>query len=538
MMTKPLEKDHQFLTRTISSLTDQVDLFETFQDLSLKIISQFDLNAIFSTFSGIVKEVVSYQSIAVYLFQEDGKSFSRAYPLERVTQMERVTQSRREDLPEAGIIHWVMDQGRWTVITDFQDLHATAITSILPIKSPRQAVGFLVMTTDADPSLYNQKLTSILNFLASQTAIAIENQSLVARINNSNAYLTNMLESISNGIMAVNMKGEVTLINKNVTAILGIKTKNVINLHYQSFLKGNLRQEMDQLFAGILDKGFVMESMVHHSPFKGIHIMIGITASLLVDKNRNTIGIIFIFRDMSASREIERLTRLDEMKSEFVSNVSHELRTPLSIIKAYSEALLTQVKPHDHDTREQFLLVIDSETDRLSTIVSNLLDLSRIEAGKFRLDYSVFSLKDLVNSVISVFKAKPSNIDILTDFHENLPEIEADREKIREVLINLIANSIKFSPMGGTVSITVESQEGFVSCSVSDTGVGIPKDKIKHIFKKFYRVDNSDIAEIPGTGLGLSIVKHVLDAHRGRIAVDSILGEGSVFTFFLPISRS
>jgi two-component system phosphate regulon sensor histidine kinase PhoR len=219
-------------------------------------------------------------------------------------------------------------------------------------------------------------------------------------------------------------------------------------------------------------------------------------------------------------------------------SVSHELRTPLSIIKAYSEALLTQVKPQDHETREQFLSVIDSETDRLSTIVSNLLDLSRIEAGKFRLDYSVFSLKDLVNSVISVFKAKPSNIDILTDFHENLPEIEADLEKIREVLINLIANSIKFSPMGGTVSITVEPQEGFVSCSVSDTGIGIPKDKIKQIFKKFYRVDNSDIAEIPGTGLGLSIVKHILDAHRGRIAVDSILGEGSVFTFFLPISRS
>ncbi|MCM2283472.1 MAG: ATP-binding protein [Desulfobacula sp.] len=532
MMTKPLEKDHQFLTRTISSLTDQVDLFETFQDLSLKIISQFDLKAIFSTFSGIVKEVVSYQSIAIYLFHEDGKSFSRAYPLERLAQ------NHREALPDAGIIHWVMDQGRWTVITDFQDQKATAITSILPIKSPRQAVGFLVMTTDVDPSLYNRKLTSVLNFLASQTAIAIENQGLVARINNSNAYLTNMLESISNGIMAVNMKGEVTLINKNVTAILGIKTKKVINRHYQSFLKGNLKQEMDQLFNSIRDKGFVMESMVHHAPFKGIHIMIGITASLLVDKNRNTIGIIFIFRDMSASKEIERLTRLDEMKSEFVSNVSHELRTPLSIIKAYSEALLTQVKPQDHNTREQFLSVIDSETDRLSTIVSNLLDLSRIEAGKFRLDYSVFSLKDLVNSVISVFKAKPSNIDILTDFHESLPEVEADLEKIREVLINLIANSIKFSPMGGTVNITLEPQDGFVSCSVSDTGIGIPKDKTKHIFKKFYRVDNSDIAEIPGTGLGLSIVKHVLDAHRGRITVDSILGEGSVFTFFLPISRS
>ena len=509
-----------------------MDLFETFQDLSLKIISQFDLKAIFSTFSGIINEVVSYQSATIYLFHEDGKSFLKAYPLDPGAQ------NRREDLPEASIIHWVMDQGRWTVITDFQDQKAKAITSILPIKSPQQAVGFMVMTTGADPSLYNQKLSSILNFLASQTAIAIENQSLVARINNSNAYLTNMLESISNGIMAVNMKGEVTLINKNVTAILGIKTKHIIGRHYQSFLKGNMRQEMDQLFIALRDKGFAMESMVHHSPFREIHIMVGITASLLTDRNKNTIGIVFIFRDMSASREIERLTRLDEMKSEFVSNVSHELRTPLTIIKAYSEALLTQVKPDDHETREQFLSVIDSETDRLSTIVFNLLDLSRIEAGKFGLDYSVFSLKDLVNSVIAVFKAKPSNIDILTEFADTLPKIEADSDKIREVLINLIANSMKFSPMGGTVSITVEHQEGVVSCSVSDTWIGIPKDKLKHIFKKFFRVDNSDIAEIPGTGLGLSIVKHIVDTHKGKITVDSVLGEGSVFTFFLPIARS
>ena len=531
MTTKLLEKDNQFLNRTISSLTDQIDLFETFQDLSLKIISQFDLKDILSTFCGIIKEVIPYRSSTIYLFHEDGKNYFKSYP------MGADAKSSKDDLPESNIIKWVMDQGRWTVVTDFQDQHASSIISILPIKSPQQSVGFMVMITEFNPSLYNQKLSSILNFLAAQTAIAIENQSLYAKINNSNAYMTNMLESISNGIMAVNMKGEVTLLNKNVTAILGIKTKQVVGHHYQSFLKGNLKLEIDKLFAAIRDKGFVIESMVNHSPFSEVDIMIGITASLLTDRNRNTIGIIFIFRDMSASKEIQRLTRLDEMKSEFVSNVSHELRTPLSIIKAYAEALMTQVKPEDHETREQFLSVIDSETERLSAIVSNLLDLSRIEAGKFSLNYSVFSLKGMVDSVISVFKSKQPNIDILTDFADNLPEVEADADKIREVLINLIANSIKFSPMGGTVSITIELQGGYITCSVSDTGIGIPKDKTKHIFKKFYRVDNSDICEIPGTGLGLSIVKNIIDSHKGKITVDSILGKGSVFTFFLPLFR-
>ena len=229
---------------------------------------------------------------------------------------------------------------------------------------------------------------------------------------------------------------------------------------------------------------------------------------------------------MSASKEIERLTKLDEMKSEFVSNVSHELRTPLSIIKSYTEALLTQVKPDDHQTREQFLSVIDDETDRLTTIVSNLLDLSRIESGKFHLDYSMFYLSDIVNSVVSVFKPKAANINIFTDFQNDLPLIEADKDKIREILVNLIANSIKFSPMGGTISISVEKVKNLLLCSISDTGIGIPKDKINHLFEKFFRVDNSDAYEIEGTGLGLSIVKHIIDTHQGGVSVDSEIGKG------------
>ncbi|MCK5682688.1 PAS domain S-box protein, partial [bacterium] len=432
----------------------------------------------------------------------------------------------------------VMDQGRWTTLTDFQDKDAESIVSFLPIKSTKKAEGFMLIITDFNPSIYNQKLGSILNFLASQTAIAIENQNLYTKINNSNTYMTDMLESINNGIVATDSKGRVTLANKNASAILGIHTKNFIGRHYSYCLKGDLKKEMDKILSEILEQGYAIESMVNHSPFKEVDITVGITASLLTDKNKKTIGIIFSFRDMSASKEIERLTKLDAMKSEFVSNVSHELRTPLSIIKSYSEALLNQVKPDDHKTREKFLSVIDNETDRLATIVSNLLDLSRIESGNFHLDYSTITLKDIINSVISVFKPKTTNINIMTSFNNDLPLIEADEEKIREVLVNLIANSIKFSPAGGDISISVEHEKGFLSCSVSDSGIGIPEDKIPHIFEKFFRVDNSDTYEIEGTGLGLSIVKYIVDAHKGKISVSSVMGRGSTFTFHLPLKRS
>ncbi|MCP3898375.1 MAG: PAS domain-containing protein [Desulfobacteraceae bacterium] len=532
MKTKLLEKDQQFLTRTISSLSDHIDLFETFQDLSLKIISQFDLKNILKTFSSIVEELMNYRSADIYLFNDVGKGFKHVH------HAGKKAATKRNKPPEKKILNWVMDQGRLTVITDFQDKKAECIISILPIKGPNAPVGFMVISTDFEPSIYNQKLSSILNFLASQTAIAIDNQNLYTKINSSNIYMSNMLESINNGIMSINMKGEAILLNSNATAILGLKKKGFLGTHYGSFLKGDLKKKVDKLFSAILKKGFAIESMVNHSPYEEVDIMVGISASPLVDTNKKIIGIIYIFRDMSASKEIERLTKLDEIKSEFVSNVSHELRTPLTIIKSYSEALLTQVEPEDHDTREQFLSVIDSETDRLASIVSNLLDLSRIEAGKFDLNYTAIDLKELVNSLISVFKTKAANISIFTDFGEDLPLLEADEDKIREVLVNLIANSIKFSPMGGTINISIEKQDKLLSFSVSDTGIGIPKHMIKNIFKKFFRVDNSDTYEIEGTGLGLSIVKHIIDSHKGVINVDSVLGKGTTFKVSMPITRS
>lgn len=525
----PLDKDTGFLNRTISSLTDQIDLFETFQDLSLKIISQFDLENIFATSSAIIKELLNYDTAAIFLFEPTGKEFSQTF------EDGKKNAALIDAHTDKSLIQWVMQQGRWTIITDFQDKATREIVSVLPFKSPGRALGFMVIITPLNPVLYTQKMSSIVNFLASQTAIAIENQHLYAQLNHTNIYMNDMLESINNGLMALDTHGRITLLNKNATAILGIKKGRVKGLHYEKILSGDLKAELDKLFEVLLTKGFAAESMVQHSPYKEVNMMVGITPSLLTDKHKKTIGVIFIFRDMSVSKEVERLTRLDEMKSEFVSNVSHELRTPLAVIKSYTEALLTQVEPDDHDTRESFLTVIDGETDHLATIVSNLLDLSRIEAGKFELHTAPVNLCALINSIIPVYKSKQSNIEIISDYEGDLPDIQADEDKIREVLINLITNSIKFSPGGGIISVHLVKNNGFLSCSVSDTGIGIPEDKIGQIFDKFFRVDNSDTYEIEGTGLGLSIVKHIIEAHKGKLSVESCLGKGSVFTFQLPI---
>ena len=529
MEQTPLEKDNGFLENTISSLTDQIDLFETFQSLSLKIISQFDLESIFTTFAGIVEEIMPYQSARIFLLDHTAPPDGPAW------QSDTTPPGGHDTDLDPKIIDWVMEQGRWTVITDLLEEQLETIVSILPLKSPKQTLGFMILYTPFTPSAYNRKIGSLLDFVASQAAIAIENQDLYARINHSNRYMTDMLESISNGIMAVDLNGHITRINKNATAILGIKGSRMIGRHFNTVVKGRMKEHLIEIFSAALVGRPMAEAMVNHAPFKEVKLLVGITASLLSDKAKKIIGVIFSFRDMTASKEIERLTRLDQMKSEFVSNVSHELRTPLSIIKSYTEALISQVSPDDHETRETFLSVINNETDRLSGIVGNLLDLSRIESGKFSLDIQNVNMAQLVNTVAGIFRPKLDNIRIFTEFQEGLPDIKADKEKIKEVLINLFSNSVKFSPQGGTIHVTVEIQKGFLICSVADTGIGIPKDKMHKIFDKFYRVDNSDTYEIEGTGLGLSIVKHIIDRHRGKIEASSVLGKGSIFTFCLPL---
>ena len=528
----PLEKDPGFLQKTISSLTDQIDLFETFQSLSLKIISQFELESIFTTFAGIVKEIIPYQSARIFML--DDKKPSAHLP---VWQSDKTGPDNQTDDLDKKVVQWVMEQGRWTTITDLLENDVQTIVSILPLKSPKRTLGFMVIYTGFTPAVYNRKIGSVLDFVASQAAMAIENRDLYSKLNHSNAYMTNMLESISSGIMAVDLNGHVTLINKNATAILGIKGKKMIGRHFNTLVSGSLEKKCSNIFTAALTRKPLAEVMVNHTPFKEVKIVVGITASLLTDKSNQVIGIIFSFRDMSASKEIERLTRLDEMKSEFVSNVSHELRTPLSIIKSYTEALISQVDPDDFETRENFLSVIDNETDRLSGIVGNLLDLSRIESGNFTLNRRPMDLEKLINQVISIFKSRLDNFHIFTEFEDKLPPVAADEDKIKEVLINLISNSVKFSPMGGTIHISVQTREDNLVCSVADTGIGIPADKLNRIFEKFYRVDNSDTYEIEGTGLGLSIVKHIIECHQGKVGVSSAVGKGTVFTFYLPAKK-
>jgi len=232
-----------------------------------------------------------------------------------------------------------------------------------------------------------------------------------------------------------------------------------------------------------------------------------------------------------------RLAELDRLKSDFVSMVSHELRTPLGLIKGYTGTLLARDTGLDADTREEFLQVIDEETDRLTELVTNLLDMSRIEAGTLRVDRHPMQLARLLAACAERLRVREPTRVLQVNVPENIPPVLADERRIAQVVDNLLTNAARYSPAGMPLSLGAHVENGRVEVRVVDLGVGIPADKQEQVFEKFFRVDTSDTRRFAGTGLGLAICRGIVQAHGGSIWVQSEPGHGSTFAFTLPICQ-
>ncbi|MBI4260983.1 MAG: HAMP domain-containing protein [Actinobacteria bacterium] len=226
------------------------------------------------------------------------------------------------------------------------------------------------------------------------------------------------------------------------------------------------------------------------------------------------------------------LGNLERLRRDLVANVSHELKTPISALRAHLENLLDGVEEPDPGTLQLML----QQAERLTRLVEQLLDLSRLESGELPLDREEFPLGPLVSQVASeVQAARPGRrVDVLCEVPAELPAVWADRERIHQVLFNLLDNAVRFTPEGGSVRVRAERVDGRCEVRVADTGPGIPAEHLPFLFERFYRADTARARGDGGTGIGLAIARSVVEAHGGRIWADSEVGRGSTFTFELP----
>ncbi|MEJ2759142.1 MAG: HAMP domain-containing sensor histidine kinase, partial [Anaerolineales bacterium] len=257
-----------------------------------------------------------------------------------------------------------------------------------------------------------------------------------------------------------------------------------------------------------------------------------------VSDRKEFLGTISIFRDITHQVEVDRL------KSEFVATGSHELRTPMTPIKGYVEFLLMGGAGELNEQQLEFVQIIKGNIDRLSILVDDLLDVSRIEAGKVALSFQPINLAEIVDeaveTVLQQSKEDQHPVTIEPQYSDDVSSIYGDPERVRQIVTNLMDNAYKYSPENSVIRIHIHKKGSFAQIDISDQGIGIFPDEHDKIFERFYRGENHMVMSTAGTGLGLSIVRELVEMHNGRIWVKStgVPGEGSTFSFTLPLYQS
>ncbi|WP_136604178.1 two-component system histidine kinase PnpS [Paenibacillus dokdonensis] len=358
-------------------------------------------------------------------------------------------------------------------------------------------------------------------------ADSLQNQLQTIRDNED--LLQSVMDNMTSGILLLDAECRIALINPAAEGMLNVRGGQ---LNGRSINELKQYYELTRLIKdGITERKFIHEE---RSVFRPEETILHLDGVPMYGEEQAFKGMLFLLQDVTAIR------RLENMRSEFVANVSHELKTPVAAVKGFSETLLGGgVK--DEETARSFLQIIYDESERLNRLISDILDLSKIESKRSPMDYAPVHLASFCGSIIDAMAtvAEKKRITLHADIPEEL-FVEADEDKLRQILINLLSNAVSYTQDGGKVDLTVQDlqdTEGSekVVIKVSDTGIGIPKKDQPRIFERFYRVDKGRSRSSGGTGLGLSIVKHLVDQHRGEISVDSELGIGTTFTVELPM---
>lgn len=345
------------------------------------------------------------------------------------------------------------------------------------------------------------------------------------QVRNEKVRTEQVLQGIADGVVVADREQRVVLVNPAARKLLAVSDKV------------GEGQSLDILFSHCTFSKEDSRKIFSDEHFNRLSVALAepdgrtldISCAVYLDETAKPAGRVFVLRDTTRAREIER------MKTRFVSAVSHELRTPLTSIKGFTGTLLRDPEM-SAETRAEFLSIIDAETRRLTDLIENILDLSRIESGKIVLKPRPLNVKQAVERVLSLVAPalQRKRISHRCNLPDNLPATETDPDSLQTILDNLIGNAIKFTPDGGRITARAFAKDRGLVIEVSDTGLGIPEKDLPHIFDTFYRVERPGV-EIPGTGLGLSIVQEHVRRHGGRIEAASTPGQGSTFTLWLPL---
>ncbi|MFC4075755.1 two-component system histidine kinase PnpS [Salinithrix halophila] len=341
-------------------------------------------------------------------------------------------------------------------------------------------------------------------------------------IRKSERRLTGVIETMESGLLMVDPKERVTLANQAIQRFFDLKPSQLLN---KPLPERPVLHDLNTLIRRCRESGETVRDELHlYFPKERI-----IEANLTpIWGEKGGMGVVALLHDITPIRYLEKL------RTEFVANVSHELKTPVTSLRGFTETLLDGAA-EDPEMRQEFLEIIQNESLRLERLISDLLDLSKIESRKVRLDLEEITIHELVPPIVKTVEEQIRKREL--SFELNLGNnftVQVDKDRFSQVLVNLLSNAMAYTPAGGKIGLSAGEDEKCWWIRVVDTGIGIPEEDLPRIFERFYRVDKARSRESGGTGLGLAIVKHLVEAHQGTIHVESQVGKGTTFTLCFP----
>ncbi|WP_026690635.1 two-component system histidine kinase PnpS [Alteribacter aurantiacus] len=337
-------------------------------------------------------------------------------------------------------------------------------------------------------------------------------------------HLETLIENMGSGLLLINAKGDITLVNRSCKELFKEDTDQWLHkLYYKAIGHKKVIKLVQEIFLTERGKRRHLELPI------GIEMRhFDVYGAPIIGSNEKLRGIVLVFHD------ITELKKLEQARKDFVANVSHELKTPVTSLKGFTETLLAGAM-EDPTLREKFLTIISKESDRLESLIQDLLELSKIEGNHFQLNWQKVDLQEMIEDVKVMLQdqADKKKIELKTKVIGD-PMIEGDPHRLKQVILNLVNNAISYTSEGGSVSMRLREQSQTVLLEVEDTGIGISKKELPRLFERFYRVDRARSRNSGGTGLGLAIVKHLSEAHKAKLDVTSEVNKGTTFkvTFF------
>lgn len=401
----------------------------------------------------------------------------------------------------------------------------------LPLIARKQVIGLLFIFRNYR-GVFSTNDKALLQSFADQAAIAVHNAQLYTQLRNEEQRTVALLDSVADGILILTPDHTVEHCNPALSKMLGIPVQEIRGHKHEEVIriakvKDGLSLEQAEAGGWPLTPHSTLYVEGDLERQEKLPLPVAVTYAPLLSPDGILLNVIGSVRDITRFREAE------ELKSTFISVISHELKTPVALIKGYVGTLRREDATWDREIIQDGLAVIEEEADRLTDLIENLLDASRLQAGALSINLSDVALDGLSRRIVNRFSTQSQNHTFVIDFPENFPVILGDEDRLGQVISNLLSNAIKYSPGGGEIRISGQVRPAQVLVCIRDQGPGIAAEDLPHVFDRFYRASDAS-RTTKGAGLGLYLARAVIEAHGGRIWVDPSPGDGARICFSLP----